>query len=195
MKQIIIICILSAFTIIGFYVNREYWFGWIKPYVPQPQKEIPIGEAYGDGTLNSITSGQQNMAWGYQSSSPMIVVPADSFGYSSGRPNIVIGKTLQSEIMIQPGIGTSVEYTRDNYTFIGTPDEAIKLGYGPGDTAPTPLFTVSLTRQSKLVTGNNHFPRKRHTIVPRDSILVYTNKGVFVIDSIYNRYYDENKRR
>ncbi len=66
MKTIIIICILSAFTIIGFYVNREYWFGWIKPYVPQPQKEIPIGVAIGYETLNSITSGRQNIVIGYE---------------------------------------------------------------------------------------------------------------------------------
>ena len=67
MKTIIIICILSAFTIIGFYVNREYWFGWIKPYVQQQQKEIPIGEAYGYQTFDSITSGQGNVVYGYSS--------------------------------------------------------------------------------------------------------------------------------
>lgn len=63
MKQILIICLLSAFTIIGFYVNREYWFGWIKK--PIEKKEIQIGIVIGYETLDSIPNGSKNTFYGH----------------------------------------------------------------------------------------------------------------------------------
>ncbi len=64
MKQIIIIILLSAFTIIGFYVNREYWFGWIiKPDCTKT--EIQEGVMVGIQELKNTPSGKDNVFYGY----------------------------------------------------------------------------------------------------------------------------------
>lgn len=72
------ITILAIFTIIGFYINREYWFGWIKKpktekicsnpnegvstYIPEfdtiIEGRVKVGYIIGHGEVQIITSGE-----------------------------------------------------------------------------------------------------------------------------------------
>ena len=68
MKQIIIILILSVFTIMGFYVNREYWIGLFKTEIYiEPEKPILEGVAIGYAEGHALVSGGENVAFGYES--------------------------------------------------------------------------------------------------------------------------------
>ena len=61
--KILIIIFLSLFAIAGFYVNRDFWFGWIaKPH--HTKTEIQEGVVVGYQEVKNLPSGKDNISIG-----------------------------------------------------------------------------------------------------------------------------------
>ena len=80
--MILIICLLAAFTFIGFYVNRDYWFGGMKK---EQQKELFL-----EITLQDISEKIEYIKKaGFKVE--IINTPINKSDYLFGGPGVIIG--------------------------------------------------------------------------------------------------------